>query len=306
MDTCFVSQPFDNGKYDKLYSEVFEPAIKAAGFSAYRVDRDPAVSDLNAEIEAGIRRARIFFAEITTNNRNVWHEVGFAEALRKDIVLVSEGTEHLAFNIQRRPVIRYTTGPGSDPEEFRRAITERIKALVQKGAGKQKANQQEANQQEANQQGANQQGANNQAKPTQEARLTQQARLTQPPKPTQGSKPAEGQGEPLDLFEHEVAMMGILYAGQIKGQLTFAVENLQEAMIAKGYANIRAQLALEGLKEKRLIEIDKRYSYGDNFIYKLSPRGNKWVKKNRDKLIENKPAGVLLTLATLFRSFGIR
>ena len=202
------------------------------------------------------------------------------------MVLVCEGREKLPFNIQHRPVIRYTTGPGSDPEALRRAITERITALVQKGANKQKPNQQEANKQKTNQQKTNQQGANNQVKQ---------------------SKPAEGQREPLDLFDHEVAMLGILYAGQIKGQLTFTAANLQEAMIAKGIADIRAQHAIKGLREKQLIEVDKNYSYGNNIGYKLSTRGNKWVKKNRDKIVaQNKPTGVLPILATLFRSFGIR
>ena len=30
MPTCFVIQPFDNGKYDKRYEDTFKPAIEAA------------------------------------------------------------------------------------------------------------------------------------------------------------------------------------------------------------------------------------------------------------------------------------
>jgi hypothetical protein len=44
MDTCFVIQPFDKDKFDQRYTDVFEPAIKAAGLEPYRVDRDPTVT----------------------------------------------------------------------------------------------------------------------------------------------------------------------------------------------------------------------------------------------------------------------
>ena len=43
MDTCFVIQPFDNGRFDKRYIDTFNPAIEAAGLEAYRVDYDPSV-----------------------------------------------------------------------------------------------------------------------------------------------------------------------------------------------------------------------------------------------------------------------
>lgn len=37
---CFMIQPFDGGKFDKRYEDVFKPAIEAAGLIAYRVDND--------------------------------------------------------------------------------------------------------------------------------------------------------------------------------------------------------------------------------------------------------------------------
>ena len=37
---CFMIQPFDGGKFDKRYEDVFKPAIEAAGLEAYRVDND--------------------------------------------------------------------------------------------------------------------------------------------------------------------------------------------------------------------------------------------------------------------------
>lgn len=34
-DFCFVIQPFDGGKFDKRYDDVYKPAIMAAGLDAY-------------------------------------------------------------------------------------------------------------------------------------------------------------------------------------------------------------------------------------------------------------------------------
>jgi hypothetical protein len=64
MPRCFVIQPFDQGKFDKRYADVFRPAIEAAGLEAYRVDQDPSTSIPIEEIEASIRGATVCFADI--------------------------------------------------------------------------------------------------------------------------------------------------------------------------------------------------------------------------------------------------
>jgi hypothetical protein len=46
MTTCFVIQPFDSGKYDKRYADVYRPAIVDAGLEPYRVDKDPSVHEV--------------------------------------------------------------------------------------------------------------------------------------------------------------------------------------------------------------------------------------------------------------------
>ena len=59
---------------------MYQPAIKAAGLEAYRVDRDPGVEVPIEAIEDGIRTATVCLADITTDNPNVWYELGFAFA----------------------------------------------------------------------------------------------------------------------------------------------------------------------------------------------------------------------------------
>ncbi len=134
METCFVIQPFDGGVFDKRYGDVFETAIKNAGLEPYRVDRDPKVSIPIEDIEKGIKNSRLCFAEITTDNPNVWFELGYAIANQKDVVLVcsTERKTKFPFDVQHRHVILYKTDSPSDFDKLRVAITERIKALMKK------------------------------------------------------------------------------------------------------------------------------------------------------------------------------
>jgi hypothetical protein len=134
MSTCFVMQPFDGDVYDKRYETVFAPGIREAGLEPYRVDRDAGVSIPIDDIESGIRNAVICFAEITTNNPNVWFELGYAIAVAKEVVLVSseERESHFPFDVQHRSIIKYRTGAPQDFDELRKKITDRITGLLKK------------------------------------------------------------------------------------------------------------------------------------------------------------------------------
>jgi hypothetical protein len=76
MPTCFVIQPFDSGKFDKRFDDVYVPAIEEAGLEPYRVDRDPGVDVPIEAIEEGIRNAAVCLADVTTDNPNVWYVLG--------------------------------------------------------------------------------------------------------------------------------------------------------------------------------------------------------------------------------------
>ncbi len=57
MGTCFVIQPFDGGKFDKRYKDVFAPAIRVTDLGPYRADHDPSVSIPIEDIQRGIENA---------------------------------------------------------------------------------------------------------------------------------------------------------------------------------------------------------------------------------------------------------
>src|SRR6266498_1805038 len=89
MATCFMIQPFDGGPFDKRFEDTIAPAIRAAGLEPYRVDQDPSTIIPIERIEEAIRRSQACVADISTNNPNVWYELGFAIASGKPVVLIS-------------------------------------------------------------------------------------------------------------------------------------------------------------------------------------------------------------------------
>jgi nucleoside 2-deoxyribosyltransferase len=132
MPTCFVIQPFDKGKFDKRYEDVFAPAIKSAGLEPYRVDRDPGVSVPIEDIQRGIESASICLADITTDNPNVWFELGFAIAAQKDVIMVcsEERITKYPFDVQHRTITKYSTESSRDFDSLRTTIDSRIKATL--------------------------------------------------------------------------------------------------------------------------------------------------------------------------------
>lgn len=132
MSQCFVIQPFDE-RNDRLYNEVYRKALEEAGVEPYRVDQDPAVAIPVADIEQNIRASVICLADITTDNPNVWYELGFAFAVDRPVVMTcaSGRSGPLPFDIQHRTVVSYDTSSPSDFEKLRAEIVNRVQARLE-------------------------------------------------------------------------------------------------------------------------------------------------------------------------------
>lgn len=141
MSRCFVIQPFDKGKFDKRFNDAFKPAIQAAGLEPYRVDQDPNVEVPIQSIEEGIRESAICLADITTDNPNVWYELGYAFASDTPVVMVccdERANSRYPFDIQHRTIINYSSESASDFNTLKEKIEKKIKALLDKSKRLQK------------------------------------------------------------------------------------------------------------------------------------------------------------------------
>lgn len=123
-------QPFDEGgPYDKRYDETFKPAIEAAGLEAYRIDKDPKVDVPIEDIEQGIANSVACLADISTNNPNVWYELGYAMAKDRVVVLIcsDERKDGYPFDVRHRKIIKYSTKSESGYKDLKRAIQKHLK-----------------------------------------------------------------------------------------------------------------------------------------------------------------------------------
>lgn len=140
MGRCFVIQPFDKGRFDKRYDDVFAPAITDAGLEPYRVDRDPGVVIPIDRVASEIVGSEAVLSDITTDNPNVWFELGYAIAAQREVILVcsSERSTPFPFDVQHRAIIKYETESLRDFESLKAQITAKLKAA----AGRREALQQ--------------------------------------------------------------------------------------------------------------------------------------------------------------------
>ena len=133
MPRCFVIQPFDGGKFDKLYADVLKPAIEDAGLEPYRVDGDPRASELFEKILEGIEGSDVCLAEISTDNANVWFELGYAFAFHRAEVAIVADRDRVAnppFDVKNLRIVPYDKDSPSDFSKLRVSTTERIEAVL--------------------------------------------------------------------------------------------------------------------------------------------------------------------------------
>jgi nucleoside 2-deoxyribosyltransferase len=126
---CFMIQPF-NEKFDKLYKDIYKPAIETTECEPYRVDEDDSVANIAERIRKKIRGARICLADITEDNPNVWYEVGFAHAQGKQIVLIAETKDKIPFDMSGEKVIFYDTSSPSDFEDLKENISNAMQSRL--------------------------------------------------------------------------------------------------------------------------------------------------------------------------------
>jgi len=89
--------PFD-AAFDDVYEDAIKPACEAAGAYAERVDDQIFQSNILQRLYNQIAKADLIVADTTGRNVNVLYEIGYAHALRKDVILVTRGNSDVVFD----------------------------------------------------------------------------------------------------------------------------------------------------------------------------------------------------------------
>jgi len=77
-------------EFDVLYTEVIRPVCEAHGYKVIRGDDFYTNGPIMDDVTRSIRSAALIIADVTPDNANVFYEVGFAHAINKPTILLSD------------------------------------------------------------------------------------------------------------------------------------------------------------------------------------------------------------------------
>jgi hypothetical protein len=98
--------PF-SGKFDDIYQLGIKPACNDAGAYCERVDEQIFTESILERVYNQIAKADIIVADMTGRNPNVFYETGYAHALNKRTILLTQSTDDIPFDLKHYPHIVY-------------------------------------------------------------------------------------------------------------------------------------------------------------------------------------------------------
>lgn len=129
----FALMPFTEAWSDYIWKEEIKPivqGIEEIRLICKRAD-DLYGRDVMQDIYESILTASIIIADITNRNANVFYELGIAHSLGKEVILITQGAEHIPFDLNRfRHCIYSNDGMGY--KKLRQYLTDAIKDILQK------------------------------------------------------------------------------------------------------------------------------------------------------------------------------
>jgi hypothetical protein len=136
---CFVIMPFGrktnfDGKivdFDRIYRDLLAPAIRAAGLEPVRADEEMTDGVIHKPLFERLLLCEYAVADLTTNNANVFYELGIRHAVRprKTVLVFGESTS-LHFDLALVRAIPYRVNSEGTPveaERFQRELVSRLR-----------------------------------------------------------------------------------------------------------------------------------------------------------------------------------
>lgn len=114
-EKCFVIMPisdqgdYPKGHFQKVYEQIFVPAIKEAGYDAFRVDEDNMCTQIVEKIFKAIQECPMALCDLSNRNPNVLYELGIRQAYDKPVVLVQDDKTERIFDISGINTISYNS-----------------------------------------------------------------------------------------------------------------------------------------------------------------------------------------------------
>lgn len=110
---CFVIMPisdpegYEKGHFERVYKDIFIPAISKAGLIPFRADDDKTTNLIQLEILRKLLDCPIALCDLSSRNPNVLFELGIRQAFDKPVILVQEVGTPKIFDISSIRCIEY-------------------------------------------------------------------------------------------------------------------------------------------------------------------------------------------------------
>jgi CheY-like chemotaxis protein len=124
QQTCFVAMPFGS-KYRELYRAI-RLSVEGSGYRCIRIDERAFTQSIVTKIFTEIKKAKLIIFVATDKNPNVYFEAGYAVALGKEVITVTDKFENLPFDIRDRNAVSYV----DDPKTLQSVLIERLSSLT--------------------------------------------------------------------------------------------------------------------------------------------------------------------------------
>lgn len=113
----FVLMPFAH-RFDLLF-KIIQETLPATRWECHRADDQWSSRMVHPTIISGIREADLVIADITGNNANVYYEVGVAQALSKEVLLLTQDIRKTKFDLKAFHLHKYDLSSESNKQELK-------------------------------------------------------------------------------------------------------------------------------------------------------------------------------------------
>lgn len=109
-DSCFLLMPFREPWSDDVW-KLIDGIVTKCGLCCKRADEQDGRTVMD-DIWEGICKARVVIADLTAKNPNVTYEVGLADVLGKDVIILSQNPNDVPFDFLGQRLITYQNSIG--------------------------------------------------------------------------------------------------------------------------------------------------------------------------------------------------
>ena len=126
---CFVLMPFSD-EFDDVYQIGIKAVCDEAGAYSERVDEQIFHESILDRLYDQIAKADFIVADMTGRNENVFYEVGYAHALGKRTILLTQKADDIPFDLKHYPHVIY----GGKVTDLHKLLEPRVKWCVENPA----------------------------------------------------------------------------------------------------------------------------------------------------------------------------